>query len=240
LYLNQQIPNKKRKNDSRYEEEIEFSNNWSRFIVLKSSEGCIPLTKLSPFVIEKCIKSCTGDVKNVTKLKSGGLMIECQRRQQPLNLLSLKQIHSIAISSTPHRTLNTSRGVIRYRDEDLDDLSDEEICEELAPQGVIHVKRFISKRNGQTVKLNTFLITFNFPTILSSIRMGLYNDKVSPYVPNPIRCIKCQIFGHGKGQCNGKLKCFKCSEEDHEGFDCNNNAKCSNCGQPHMTSSKDC
>jgi hypothetical protein len=27
LCLNQQIPNKKRKNDSRYEEEIEFSNN---------------------------------------------------------------------------------------------------------------------------------------------------------------------------------------------------------------------
>jgi hypothetical protein len=45
---------KKRKNDNRYEEEIAISNNWSRFIVLKSSEGCIPLTKLSPFVIEKC------------------------------------------------------------------------------------------------------------------------------------------------------------------------------------------
>ena len=53
LCLNQQTPNKKRKNDSRYEEEIEVSNNWSRFIVLKSSEGCIPLNKLSPFVIEK-------------------------------------------------------------------------------------------------------------------------------------------------------------------------------------------
>jgi hypothetical protein len=58
LCLNKQIPNnqqqKKRKNDNRYEEEIAISNNWSRFIVLKSSEGCIPLTKLSPFVIEKC------------------------------------------------------------------------------------------------------------------------------------------------------------------------------------------
>ena len=119
-------------------------------------------------------------MKNITKLKSGGLMIECQRKQQSLNLLSLKQIHNITISSTPHRTLNTSRGIIRYRDEDLDNLSDEEICKELAPQGVIHVKRFITKRNGQLVKLNTFLITFNFPNILSSIRMGLYNVKVSP------------------------------------------------------------
>jgi hypothetical protein len=42
-----------------------------------------------PNLREKCIKSCAGEVKNVTKLKSGGLMIECQRKQQSLNLLSL-------------------------------------------------------------------------------------------------------------------------------------------------------
>jgi len=150
--LNQRIINKKRKNDSRYEEEIGVSNNFQRFIVLKSNEGLIPLTKLSPFVIEKCITSCAGEVKNVTKLKSGGLMIECQRQQQSLKLLSLKKINSILyyISSTPHSILNTSRGIIRYRDEDLDDLSDDDICGELALQGVIHVKRIISKRNGQT------------------------------------------------------------------------------------------
>ena len=124
--------------------------------------------------------------------------------RRKLNGRSLKQNQNIPISSTLHRTLNTSRGIMRYRDEDLDNLSDEEICKELAPRGVIHVKRFITKRNGQLVKLNTFLITFNFPNILSSIRMGLYNVKVSPYVPNPIRCFKCQKFGRGKG----KLKCL--------------------------------
>ena len=97
-------------------------------------------------------------MKNVTKLKSGGLMIECQRKQQSLNLLSLKQIHNINISSTPHRTLNTSREIIRYRDEDLDNLSDEEICNELAPQGVIHVKRFITnKGNNKITELRTIL-----------------------------------------------------------------------------------
>jgi hypothetical protein len=87
-------------------EEIEVSDNiWSRFIVLKSSEDGVPLTKIPPFVIEKCIKSCAGEVKNVTKLKSGGLMIGCQRKQQSLNLLSLKQIHNINISSTPSSLL---------------------------------------------------------------------------------------------------------------------------------------
>jgi hypothetical protein len=43
------------KKENRLEEEIEISDNWSRFIVLKSSEGGIPLTKLSHFAIEKNI-----------------------------------------------------------------------------------------------------------------------------------------------------------------------------------------
>ena len=129
--------------------------------VVKVVNHCV--TKLSPFVIEKCIKSCAGEVNNVTKLKSSGLIIECQRKQQSLNLLSHKQIHNITISSTHYRTLNTSRRIIRYRDEDFDDLSDDEICEELAPRGVIDVKRFITKRNGPLVKLSTFLLHLIFP-----------------------------------------------------------------------------
>jgi hypothetical protein len=63
------VQNQKTKKESRLEEEIEVSDNWSGFIVLKSSEGGIPLTKLSPFVITKCIKRCGGEVKNVTKIK---------------------------------------------------------------------------------------------------------------------------------------------------------------------------
>jgi len=35
---------------------LENSVNWSRFIVLKSKKGLVPLTKLSSFIIEKCIK----------------------------------------------------------------------------------------------------------------------------------------------------------------------------------------
>jgi hypothetical protein len=70
--------------------------------------------------------------------------------------------------------------------------------------------------------------------------MCLYNVQVSPYFPNPVRCSRCQKFGHGKGQCKGKLTCFKCGEEDHEGFDCTNDIMCCNCGQPQMVFSKDC
>ena len=156
----QLYPIRKRKIENVITDEIGVSDILPKFIVLKSREDLTPLTKLSSFVIEKCIKSCAGEVKNVTKLRSGGLMVECQRRQQSVSLLSLKQIHNIEISSSPHRILNCSRGIIRYRDDDLAELTDDEICHELSPKGVTHVKRFTSTRDGQVIKLNTLFITF--------------------------------------------------------------------------------
>jgi hypothetical protein len=89
------------------------------------------------------------------------------------NLLIYTIFDVSLLLKSPHRTLNSSRGIIRYRDDDLDELTDDEICKELAHQGVTHGKRFVSKRNGQEIKLNTFLPKFCSPTILRSIRMGL-------------------------------------------------------------------
>ena len=77
------------------------------------------------------------------------------------NNIFLRQIHNIEISYSCHRTINSSRGIIRYREDDLDELTDDEICSELAPQGVTCGKRFESKRNGQDIKLNTFRLTFS-------------------------------------------------------------------------------
>ena len=49
-------------------------------------------------------------------------MIECFRKQQSLNLLALKHINDINISASLHITLNSSRGIIRYRDDDLSEI----------------------------------------------------------------------------------------------------------------------
>ena len=115
----------------------------------------MPLTKLSPFSIEKCIK---GRVKN--------LLIETHKIQQSLNLLSLRQIHNIEISSSPHITLNSSRGIIHYRDDDLDELTNDD-------------------RNGQEIKLNAFLLTFpppppNYSQIHSHVPLQCTSKSIFP------------------------------------------------------------
>lgn len=61
----------------------------------------------------------------------GLLMIECQRMYKLVNLLSLKQIHNIEISSSPHKTLNSGRGINNFRGDDLSELTDDEICHHL-------------------------------------------------------------------------------------------------------------
>ena len=229
---------KKRKNVCLSDDEFEDAN-WPKFIVLACKDQGKDITRISPFLIEKSLKAAAGDVKNVKKLNHG-LLIECQRKVQSDNILKMNKIYDHEITASPHRTLNQSKGIIRYKGGDLDELKDEEICNELKPQGVKAVKRFTTKRENTVIKLNTFLLTFNTTTVPSNIHIGPYFIKVSTYIPNPVRCFKCQKFGHGKGQCKGHENCFRCSEEGHDGMTCSKTIKCFNCKGAHMSSSKDC
>ena len=57
---------------------IEDWFTWPRFIVLKPVEESQPLTKLSPFAVEKYIFGMYGTVKKVSKMKCGSLLIEAK------------------------------------------------------------------------------------------------------------------------------------------------------------------
>jgi hypothetical protein len=46
---------------------------------LKSKKSLVPLTKLSPFIIEKYIENTCGEIKNITTFRSGALLFETHR-----------------------------------------------------------------------------------------------------------------------------------------------------------------
>jgi len=62
---------------------------------------------------------------------------------------------------------------------------------------------------------------------------------VDPYIPNPLRCFKCQKFGHSSRFCRNEAVCHRCGGK-HTEEDCNNAAKCINCSGPHGASSREC
>ncbi|GFY35358.1 uncharacterized protein TNCV_797071 [Trichonephila clavipes] len=79
-----------------------------------------------------------------------------------------------------------------------------------------------------------------FPKLPTSIKVGYLNCKIRPYVPNTLRCFKCQRFGHSQTACRGQLTCSRCASVGHGSSDCSLELKCVNCSHPHSTDSKLC
>ncbi|GBN15211.1 hypothetical protein AVEN_23021-1 [Araneus ventricosus] len=60
------------------------------------------------------------------------------------------------------------------------------------------------------------------------------------YIPNPLRCFKCQRFGHSKTSCRGTLTCARCAEVGHDSSQCTAAEKCVNCKEAHTSFSRNC
>ena len=233
--------------DSECEHEQDLSKkpsqnaNFPRFIVMKPTYADQPLTKLSPFAVEKSILGRYGTVKQVKKLKDGSLLIEVEKYIQAQLILDTQTFLDIEVDADAHHSLNVSKGVIRDHHHDLQNMSDEDIRRELSSQGVLKVTRFILKKDGKDIKTNTLFVTFDSPTPPEKIKLGYVIVNVQRYIPNPLRCFQCQKFGHSKKWCKNKISCWKCGSEGHDGSECTSETTCClNCKGDHYASSKSC
>ncbi|GFV45260.1 uncharacterized protein TNCV_2496181 [Trichonephila clavipes] len=53
------------------------------------------------------------------------------------------------------------------------------------------------------------------PKLPTIVKAGYLNCKISLYIPNSLRCLKCQMFGHSQTSCRGQLTCSRCSFVGH-------------------------
>ncbi|XP_067130713.1 uncharacterized protein [Centruroides vittatus] len=197
-----------------------------------------PLSKCSPFLIQKLFESTIGHLKKTQKLRSGDLLVETASPQQSAKLLATKNLGEIEVTVTPHGSLNSSRGVISEIDLMSEDESDIQIG--LSDQGVTAVRRISIRRDGKLIPTKHLILTFNKPTLPSVITAGYLRCPVRPYVPNPLRCFKCQRFGHSQTSCRGKSVCAQCGTEGHESTECKTTPCCVNCKDAHPAYSRKC
>ena len=215
-----------------------MSSSWPRFLIIKSIDPSKPVGKLSPFVIAKALKGLAGELADIKKMRSGDLLVECTRRAQSDNLRKSTQLANLPIQVLSHHSKNTCKGVIRSPD--LSSVSEDEMLEELQSQAVLAIKRITIRRGDRTIPTNTFILTFDCPTPPKSIKAGYLNIEVRLYIPNPLRCFRCQKYGHGQSSCSGSQVCFRCGKEGHDGDSCHDRLQCANCKGNHMASSKEC
>ena len=106
--------------DSDTENELFLTkDNWLRF----SDERL--LSKLSPFAVQKGFQAVAGTLKSTKRLRDGSFLVECSRKTQAENLLKTVHFVDRPVHVSVHKTLNSSRGVNRYRE--LSDMSETEI-----------------------------------------------------------------------------------------------------------------
>ncbi|CAN8000384.1 unnamed protein product, partial [Ixodes hexagonus] len=130
------------------------SCNLSRFpkFLVIHSESDKELSKMSPFLVAKVLESLIGKSYKAKKMTSGDLLV----------------------SVTPHRTLNTIRGVIS--EEDLLETTDDEIVEGLSDQGVVAARRICLRRDGQELTTKHILSKRKsgllvLPSVATSLRL---------------------------------------------------------------------
>ena len=89
--------------------------------------------------------------------------------------------------------------------------------------------RGVEKKETETV-----LVEFEARAIPSELYFGFVRYRVREYMPKPMRCFKCQGFGHIANVCKRKTRCARCGGE-HEYGKCGEGVrvKCCNCGGNH-------
>ena len=216
------------------------TDSWPRFLVIESIDSDRPLSKLSPFVIEKAMKGISGEVVSIKKLRSGSLIVEVLRAGQARHLLGQTSFASLPVKVTPHRSLNTSKGVIRNYE--LAQMEPSELLSELQEAGlpVVQTRNITQTRNNEKKKTTAIILTFSTPVLPISIHAGFLNIKVEPFIPNPLRCFNCQGFGHHQSICKKQGICPKCSQPAHGEDPCVVPIKCPNCHGDHPAYAASC
>ncbi|XP_058813490.1 uncharacterized protein LOC131677613 [Topomyia yanbarensis] len=154
-----------------------------RYLVIQRMDDGKTLEKVSPFLIDKVIRNCCGEVTSVKRIKDGKLPVHTKTDKQADKLLKLKSMTSeINITVVEHESLNSCRIVITCRD--WQDENDDEILENLREQGVTSLYRIMRKQGEIKVKTATFVLTTSKATMPEDIKVGFQKVATRPYYPS--------------------------------------------------------
>ena len=227
--------------DSDSDDEFSGFGGWPRFLIVEEKIHQQPQAKLNCFVMHHWFKGVSSEIKKIKSLKNGTYLVECpsERSSKLLTGRNGSIFMDRKMSVTPHRGLNRCKGKVSCFH--LNCMSIAEIKKHLKSQGVIDAYR-VSRRGreaGERIPTSTYFLTFAMPKPPEKIEVGWEFVEVEKYVQAPMRCFKCQKFGHPKSRCKGADTCERCGYAAHDG-NCSHKPKCTHCKEEHAPTSREC
>ena len=204
----------------------------------------VDITKINPVKARKQIEELIGSGFAIFKSRES-LKIIVHRFEQRDKLMAMNSLldNDIIITepfSKARSRLNSNRGIIFGVEEDI---SDDDMSEALG----VKAERIYKRRAGEKIITKQMILYFS-DELPRYVSFEWQRYKVSTYIPEVIRCYKCQRFGHKAPSCHAKKeKCTVCSGP-HEVQKCpiksthrtDNTATCPNCKGPHPASYQGC
>ena len=236
--INMDIPSPAIKRKYIVETETETNSNrqWPRFLVMERKDGSFE--KVSFILVHKTIVSMAGEPKTLKLIAPNKYLIETTKAIHSDLLMKISKMANFDVQISPHRNLNSSKGVMKSPQ--LKYSTEEEILDELKIAGVTEVKKIKITREGKMLPTGTHILSFNSSVLPKSVKIASLNIPIEPYIPNPLRCFKCQHFGHHSTKCTKNSICPRCGESGHPEAECTSTVKCSNCNGAHPAYSRKC
>lgn len=216
----------------------ERENVKGTYFLIKPKVNENDFMKLNPFWIQKGFDGITTDIEKISKQRDGNLLVLTKSQKGTLALkkaIRFGNLFDITVEEHPY--FNNTQGLIYCYD--LKQMEVNDILKELESQGVVNVHAMTKLVNGVRTAIGLYVLTFKSLVLPEYIKIGYLTLKVKIYIPNPMRCITCQNYGHTQKVCKSETKvCCQCSNPlPHE--ECGP-TKCYNCQGEHASFSKQC
>lgn len=175
----------------------------------------------SPIQLTKALHKEFGEVRSAKKLRNGCLMITCKDEEQQRKATQVNKINNNKVKGSLVFDKKLVRGVISgipLRE------STDAVKENITNAKITDVKRLKTKRDGVVTDSLSMVLTFDEIKLPERVFIGYMSYEVKMYIPPPLRCYKCQRFGHVAAVYKGKQRCSKCSGE-HAYGQCDKDAR---------------
>ena len=220
--------------------EVQHLSLLGSFLIVKPCDDNVSFRKINVFWPRKQVHAICGAVEvDIEAPANGTLIIKTNSRKDTKALLKTTTFCGKQVTISLHNGRNTSKGTIFAPE--LRHMSENEILSDLRGDGVTHVRRITTFRDGQRRDTSLLVLTFDSTTLPEKLNIGWLRKDVRVFIPNPLRCYNCQRFGHGSSSCRQPARCPKCGKAPHEGSECSSPKSCLNCGSTeHLVSSSQC
>ena len=215
-----------------------FINPNPKYLLISSLNENLPLSKVSPFIIKKKIEDISKEFDSISLLRDGSILVLARNEYVAELFLQKKKLgNEYPVSIKLHESLNSVKGIIYAPC--LIHVPDNEIIEELKSQGVASIYKYTRTVDGKQSPTGKMVVTFDLFRLPESLDVAWYKVKVTPYIPNPMRCKNCQLLGHTQKRCKNNPSCGVCNLPPHQPIECTRKM-CANCLADHTSFDNSC